>query len=218
MVQVEHTFIFTSSKIMKQYPSINGGVRHGVPVYVFDKLDGSNVRAEWTRKNGWVKFGRRHGLLDDSNPHLIEAKELILNLYGDDLVRVFREQRWQKATAFFEFYGENSFGGCHAEEPHTVTLLDVSVHPKGMLEPRPFLKLFDHLRLPNLLHHGNFTVDLQEQVAAGTLPGMTFEGVVAKGSYVAPGLPLMFKLKSLAWLNRLKEKCGEDEEMFNRLR
>lgn len=205
---------------MKQYPSINGGVRHGVPVYIFDKLDGSNVRAEWTRKGGWTKFGRRHGLLDDSNPALIESKALILDLYADDLEREFRKQRWQKATAFFEFYGPNSFAGYHEDEPHTVTLLDVAVHPKGLLEPRQFLKLFGDLPAGTaaLLHHGNFTKNIQEQVAAGTFPGMTYEGVVAKGGYDRPGCPLMFKWKSLAWLKRLKEKCGEDDEMFNRLR
>jgi hypothetical protein len=35
---------------MKQYPSIDATVRRGILVYAFDKLDGSNIRAEWDRK------------------------------------------------------------------------------------------------------------------------------------------------------------------------
>jgi hypothetical protein len=186
---------------MKQYPTIPGGVHRGVPVYVFDKLDGSNVRAEWSRKAGWYKFGRRHGLLDDTNPILArEARDLMLNSYSDDLAAIFRKQRWDRVIAFFEFWGESSFAGNHEEEPHQVTLIDVSVHRKGILEPRTFLKLFDGLSagLPALLHHGNFTADLQGQVEDGTLEGMTYEGIVAKGKCTRPGRPLMFKRKSRA--------------------
>lgn len=204
---------------MKQYPTIPGGVRRGVPVYIFDKLDGSNVRAEWSRKRGWHKFGRRHGLLDDSNPILAnEAQDLMLDSYGDDLGAIFRKQRWDRAIAYFEFHGPNSFAGHHEEEPHKVTLIDVSVHRKGILEPRKFLKLFDQLPagLPTLLHHGNFTADLQAEVANGTLDGMTFEGVVGKGKNVSPGRPLMFKWKSLAWLERLKGICKTDDEYEQR--
>jgi hypothetical protein len=206
---------------MKSYPQISAGVRKGVPVVVFDKLDGSNIRVEWSKKRGFYKFGRRNGLLDDSNPILRdEAPGLILDLYGDDLARVFHVEHWQRVIAFFEFHGPNSFAGNHEEEPHTVTLIDVSVHRKGILEPRKFLKLFGDLPagVPRVLHEGNFTDGLKEEVQEGTLDGMTFEGVVAKGRNVSPGRPLMFKWKSFAWLRRLKEYCGDNMELFNRMR
>lgn len=203
---------------MKPYPSIPGGVRHGVPVYVFDKLDGSNIRVEWTRKRGFWKFGRRNGLIDDTNPWLPEAPALFMAKYADDLYRIFREQRWEQATAFMEFWGPSSFAGNHEEETHDVTLFDVSVHRKGFLEPRMFLRLFGDLDHPRLLHHGNFTCDMQEQVAAGTLDGVTFEGVVAKGAWDRKaGRPLMFKWKSQAWINKLRAYCGENDELFQRL-
>lgn len=205
---------------MKPYPSVSAGVRGGVPVYVFDKLDGSNVRAEYSRKRGFYKFGRRNGLLDDSNPVLRdEAPGLILDLYGDDLARVFRKQRWDRTVAFFEFHGPNSFAGNHEDEAHTVTLLDVSVHRKGILEPREFLRLFGGLPAghPELLHVGNFTDGLKHEVEQGTLEGMTFEGVVAKGKHVSPGRPLMFKWKNHAWLRRLKDYCGDNMELYHRL-
>jgi len=206
---------------MKPYPSIKGGVPCRTPVYIFDKLDGSNVRAEWTRKRGWWKFGRRTGLLDDTNPVLRdEVPGLIMGLYADDLARIFLKRRLQRATAFFEFHGPNSFAGTHQEEPHTVTLLDVAVDKKGILEPRDFLRWFGDIQAGHatLLHHGNFTHEMKEQVQEGVFPGMTYEGVVAKGPYVSPGRPLMFKWKNYAWLRRLKAWCGDDLEKFNRLR
>lgn len=203
---------------MKSYPSINGGVQFGTHVYVFDKLDGSNVRAEWTRKAGWTKFGRRNGLLDDSNS-ILKAKVpgLILDKYGDVLEEIFRKKRWSKATAFFEFHGPNSFAGYHDEnDEHTVTLLDVSADRRGFLEPREFLKLFQYVETPTLLHQGNFTRPMQEAVSNGELEGMTFEGIVAKGPYVSPGRPLMFKWKNQAWLDRLRSDCKDEAEFLRR--
>lgn len=47
---------------------------------------------------------------------------------------------------------------------------------------------------------------------------MTFEGVVAKGAWDRKkGMPLMFKWKSLAWLKKLRDVCGEDEVLFRKL-
>jgi hypothetical protein len=43
---------------MKTYPSISRDIV-GQPIYAFDKLDGSNIRAEWSKKNGFHKFGSR---------------------------------------------------------------------------------------------------------------------------------------------------------------
>jgi hypothetical protein len=184
---------------------------------VFPKYDGSNVRAEWSRKRGWYKFGRRNGLLDDSNPVLAaEAKPLMLDTYGDDLARIYRAQRWDRAIAFFEFFGPNSFAGSHEDEEHEVMLLDVSVHRKGLLEPRQFLKTLDGIKLPPVLHFGNFTADISAQVEAGEFPGQTFEGVIAKGAYKTPGRPLMFKRKNQAWLDKLRGECVCDAEFQRR--
>jgi len=203
---------------MKTYPEIPGGVRHGVPVYIFDKLDGSNVRVEWTPKRGFWKFGRRNGLIDDTNPWLTEVPALFMEKYADDLHRIFKKERYDKATAYMEFWGPSSFAGNHEDETHDVTLFDVSVHRKGFLEPRQFLRLFGELDHAALLHHGNFTHDIKREVEQGILEGMTFEGVVAKGAWDRKaGRPLMFKWKSLAWIAKLHDLCGEDEEMFQRL-
>ena len=79
---------------MKGYPSIPSWSRAGgTPVYVFDKLDGSNVRCEVTRKGVISKFGKRDGLLDEQTPHLIQAATLIPEKYGEDLCRLRRGRR-----------------------------------------------------------------------------------------------------------------------------
>jgi hypothetical protein len=190
----------------------------GLPVYVFDKLDGSNVRVEVDRKGRLTKFGKREGLLDDQTPFLREAETLIPQKYGDDLGRIVRDERWERATFYFEFWGPGSFAGWHADEPHTVTLFDVAPHKKGFLEPREFLKVCGHLDHAKLLHQGNFTKDIADAISEGTLPEMTFEGVVAKGQWDRKrGMPLMFKWKNLAWFDKLRNRCNGDEKLFESL-
>ena len=61
---------------MKTYPSIDRDVRN-IFVYAFDKIDGSNIRAEWTPKKGFDKFGSRNCLMDASHPHLGDAIGII---------------------------------------------------------------------------------------------------------------------------------------------
>lgn len=48
---------------MKQYPSIDHVIRSG-KFYLFDKHDGSNIRAERSKKQSFYKFGIRTRLLD----------------------------------------------------------------------------------------------------------------------------------------------------------
>ena len=202
---------------MKTYPTISRDIV-GQPIYAFDKLDGNNIRAEWTRKRGFCKFGSRKRLIGTDDSLLGKSQQLILDKYGDDLTRIFREQRWQKATAFFEYHGPNSFIGMHdPNDELTVTLFDVAADKKGILEPRDFLKIFKDIDIAPLLHHGNANSDFIAEVKEGRLEGMTFEGVVCKGKIVTPGRPLMFKIKSQAWLDRLKQKCGDDEKLFTEL-
>jgi hypothetical protein len=96
---------------MKEYPSIPAAADLlarpddylGRAFVAFDKLDGSNIRAEWDRKKGWHRFGSRRRLLDASNPLLGQAIQLILDGCGDGLAKAFINDhtlRWpQEATA-----------------------------------------------------------------------------------------------------------------------
>lgn len=193
---------------MKEYPSITNIPVKSEYVYVFDKLDGSNIRAEWSKKKGFYKFGTRHRLMDRSEPIFGKAIDLILKDFSEPLSKIFREDKQEKAMAFFEFVGPNSFAGTHdPSDDHQVVLLDVSY--KGLLEASDFLKKFQHLAIPACLHFGKVNQEFIEKVKDGSLPGMTFEGVVAKGKYISPGLPLMFKIKNQFWINKVKSKFQE---------
>ena len=202
---------------MKTYPSIDREVTNE-PIYAFDKLDGNNIRAEWSRKKGFWKFGSRGRLLDPSDELVGEAQQLVLDKYGDSLAKIFREQRWQKAIAFFELHGPRSFiGQHHPEDEKTVTLFDVAGDKKGIIEPRDYLRTFGDLDMAPLLYQGNSNSLFQSEVEEGRLEGMTFEGVVCKGKNVSPGRPLMFKIKNKAWLDKVRAHCHGDEKLFKAL-
>lgn len=200
---------------MKSYPTINGKIVDQ-PIYAFDKLDGSNVRAEWSRKRGFYKFGKRNHLLDDADPTVREAEHLITETYSDDVAKICRDERWDNIVCFFEFYGQSSFAGQHVDEPHEATLIDVSTK-KGILEPRDFLKIFGHVKHAPLLYHGNPNSEFLDDVRNGTLSGMTFEGVVCKGKWCSPGLPMMFKVKNHAWVERVKQRYAGNQALIEQL-
>jgi hypothetical protein len=202
---------------MKSYPSITTKFpSKGNKIIAFDKLDGSNIRVEWSKKRGFYKFGTRNRLLDESDPVFGESKQLIIDKYEEDLVKIFREQRWEKALGFFEFGGENSFAGTHQDEEHDVILFDVHVFKKGMVEPKTFRKLFeDIVETPKVLYQGNLTSDFVDDVKDGSLTDMTFEGVVCKWEHRDQAE--MCKVKSRQWLDKLKTYCKNDPKLFNRL-
>ena len=202
---------------MKTYPSIpkipiRKSTSVDQPVYVFDKLDGSNIRVEWSKKKGFHKFGTRKRLLDPNDEMLGKACTLI----DENLADVFIKQQWQDITAYFEYHGKNSFAGRHnPNDEHRLTLIDVNVYKRGFVSPKDFYKMFRGFDVAELLYHGIIDQPFINVVENGELEGMTFEGVVCK--YSQKKVHKMFKLKNRAWLKKLREFCGEDQEMFNRL-
>ncbi len=141
-----------------------------------------------------------------------------MNKYSESLQKIFKDNRWSTATCFFEFFGPSSFAGVHLEdEMQDVVLFDVSAEKRGMLEPREFIRTFGDLDIAKVLYHGNPTDEFVTSVRDGSLSGMTFEGVVCKGQYVSPGLPLMFKVKNEAWISRVKSLYVGDEKMIAQL-
>jgi len=99
----------------------------------------------------------------------------------------------------------------------TATLIDVNPYKQGILEPTKFIKYFKHLDIPKVLYEGHITIEFIDQVKNSTLPGMTEEGVVCKGAYETPGMPLMFKIKSRKWLEKLKQYCKGNDSLFEKL-
>lgn len=202
---------------MEIYPSIFTKIINE-PIYAFDKLDGSNIRAEWSNKTGFSKFGTRKRLLDPNEKPFGEAIDLFMDKYSDDLEAIFRKQKFQRATAFLEFAGPNSFAGFHEEEIHDVTLFDLHVYRQGMLPPKEFLKLFDDkVDIAPVLYTGKPNQDFLESVRNSTLEGMTFEGVVCKGALDNRRRPITFKKKSEAWFTKLRGKYGNNEKLLNQL-
>lgn len=200
---------------MEIYPTIPKQI-FDTQIFAFDKLDGSCIRAEWTRKNGFSKFGSRKRLLDESDPILGEAIGIFKEHHEETLARLFTKARYEKATAFLEFFGENSFAGYHEDEDHKLVIFDVHVYKKGLLLPQDFLKLVEgHVETPDLLHFGKASAPFVESVKKSTLEAMTFEGVVCKGE--RKQRPVFFKVKSEAWLQRLKNKCAGNEKLFQTL-
>lgn len=203
---------------MKTYLSIPKDIRTDINIYAFDKLDGSNIRAEWSKKRGFYKFGTKTQMLGEDHPMFGKAIPLIKSTYEEGLSEVFTEQKYENVVCFFEYYGPDSFAGYHNLEQMQVTLLDVSPLRKGILEPAEFIRLFKHLGIPKVLYYGKANSIFVEQVRNGTLSGITFEGVVckAKNDKRIP-IPIMFKIKSRAWLDKLKDYCKDDEDLFELL-
>lgn len=210
----------SQDKIVKSYPSISYATECRVPIVAFDKLDGSNVRAEWSRKKGFYKYGTRTRLVDASDPLFGKVPVLIADKYAAEVDRVMRETRWDSGYFFFEFWGPSSFAGMHnLNEQQTVTLIDVAPFGAGILEPERLLKLFGHMDHAKILYQGDVTPEFIESVRDGSLSGMTFEGVVCKGKNdKKTKAPVMFKQKSRGWLDKLREHCGDNDELFRTLR
>jgi hypothetical protein len=219
--------MMTRGQAMKEYPSIpaaghllarSANDYLGRPFIAFDKLDGSNIRAEWDRKRGWHGFGSRRRLLDPSQPLLGRSGELILDSYGDGLARVFTEDptfgRPQQATAYFEFLGPHSFAGQHdpkvlgveSNEPFRVMLIDVNIHKRGLVSAEEFVERFGHLGIPRVIRRGVLDREFIADVRANRFE--TPEGVILKGG--EGHQRWMAKVKTTAYFHRLKTFFQDD--------
>ncbi len=200
---------------MKSYPKIPHDIDFGLEYDVFDKLDGSNIRAEWRPKAGFDRFGTRKLMLHDGNL-LAPARQLIKEKYEESLSRIFVSEKYQEVTCFFEYVGPNSFAGYHfdAVDRMDVVLFDVSPLRKGMLDPATFLRMFGHLHVPHHLGRRRLDAAFVEAVRSGLLADITFEGVVCKTTL--KNRLRMAKIKSRAWLDRLKSECRSEEEFVQR--
>ena len=202
---------------MEQYPSISHIVTNTI-IHAYDKLDGSNIRAEWTRKNGFSKFGTRTQLLDTSHRFLGGAIPLFQDKYVDELHARFKKERWEKATVFFEFHGPNSFAGKHnLDDMHDVTLFDIHQYKQGLLTPKRFEDITEGIDTAALLYQGKPNQQFLEEVRQGRLEGMTFEGVICKGGLDNRRRLIQFKVKNQAWLDRLRNLVGDDDMLFRKL-
>lgn len=198
---------------MKSYPSIgrvdplNGWDRD---LYTFDKLDGSNLRFEWSRKTGWFKFGTRKRLIDKNDPMFGPAISLFMETLAEPLAEIAHNNKWINIVAFAEFWGKKSLAGRHSpEDPKFLTLFDVSIYRHGMLGPKEFLKYFKYLNIPNFLGVRKWDKNFVDSIKASAIEGITLEGCVGKsGDY--DDLTLV-KCKTQKWLDEVKRLYSEEE-------
>lgn len=199
---------------MKQYPTISKEPRYGQSAYVFGKLDGQNIRSEWSPKKGLTKFGSRKILIGEDAQ--MAAAFPLIKKHEDALGKIFREQKYERVICFFEYWGPQSFAGFHIpDDQMNCTLIDIDVFKRGQIDPRDFVKLFSHL--PNVAQclASSFTGSDAELVKRGEYPGQTFEGVVVKvPAFKRWEQPYLFKVKSDAWIDKVRAIHGEHADKY----
>jgi hypothetical protein len=192
----------------------------------FEKLDGTNLHWDWERDFGWHSFGARRDEFDLSpagiarwaaaHPNLVGCVDSFRATLVGGLEQVFRSGGWyENFTAFrvfTEWLGPQSFAGLHrAGDVMETVLFDVEAIGFGLIGPEQFVRDFGHLRSARVVFRGKFTGQFAEEVRRGKY-GVK-EGVICKGGTGGSDL-WMAKIKTMAYLERLKEAFGERWEDY----
>ena len=190
---------------MKIFPSIRQS-RKPFKAHIFDKLDGTNLRFSWNKKEGWYEYATRTRPLPADHKLYQIGYEIFLNKFADKIVSVASRNNWKRLDVFFEFYGENSFAGRHyLNEKQTISMIDLAPNTRGFLNPLEFLELFNDLNIASYLGEADWNEDYIEAVRTGLVEGITFEGVVAK----AENKQRMAKAKTQKWIDKVIAEYGE---------
>ena len=207
---------------MRQYCEIPGPSKAPQEQCIaFYKYDGSNLRFEYSKKQGWHKFGTRHLMFDETDETYGPAIKIFLDTYGDSIPKVLRDNKDyrnihnQNIVAFCEFFGPNSLAGWHdKDDPKEVVLFDIWLYKKGFVLPKDFVRDFGHLKIPPVVYEGNFNKQFIEDVKEGKYP--VDEGIVAKGVIKgyknSPNGIWMSKVKSKLWIEKLQNRYKESQE------
>lgn len=203
---------------MKSYPSIaasTGQTFREIPnAYVFDKLDGSNMRFEWSRKRGWHKYGTRTRMLDESDPVFGAVIPKFHSLLGPEIDKIAKQARWEGLVVFAEWYGPASVAGCHVDnkpEEMCLELIDANVHKKGFMDPGEYLKVFAGLPQAAFLGRTNWTRGFVKEVWEGKIEGVSFEGVVGKSGSGNDHDRVMAKAKTSKWISVIRSRYSAEE-------
>lgn len=198
---------------MLSYPSIPSYKQTviGEPCIAFFKYDGSNIRFEWNPKKGWYKYGTRNQLFDQNSVPWNQAIPIFHDIMADDIVTQVKNQEGRKVeriVAFTEFFGPSSFAGCHDDsEQKELVLFDVSVYKKGFYSAKTFVEMFNQFPyMADVVYQGNMNYPFINDVRIGRYA--LNEGVVCKGH------DWVCKIKTDAWLERLKGKYGDEWQKY----
>ena len=203
---------------MKHYPEINyyGGF-WGLPIIAFEKLDGSNIRAEYSQKRGFYKFGTRNWMIDRNSTPFGFAIDLFLNKYEKPLTEIFKSKTYRNTLSFVcfaELYGEKSEFGQHEfdNDSFDITLFDISEYKKGLIPPRQFINDFRQIGIPKIIYDGNLNSNFVVEVKTNVYD--LKEGVVCKGQTLRkPPHNLYYcKIKTNEWFERLRARNSKQYE------
>ncbi len=197
---------------MEQYPSIVGSAKAPLnkPCIAFYKYDGSNLRWEWSPKQGWHKFGTRRHLFDKSDLQFSEAIPIFMGGLVDEIVYRTKQivRNPQRITAFTEFFGPGSFAGSHVSgEVKELRLFDVFLFQKGFVSPKQFVEVYgDMPQAAEIVYEGLLNKSFIMDIKKGKYK--VFEGVIAKGN------GFMVKIKTDEYFRQLRHKYPERWEDF----
>jgi hypothetical protein len=108
-----------------QIPLAAGQSFRAFTAYLFDKLDGRHVRAFWSKKRGWERFGTRELMFDASEPEYGPAIALFHSTLAEPLAKIATDHRWRELVVFVEYWGPGSLAGLDVKGPGMrVDLLD----------------------------------------------------------------------------------------------
>ena len=206
-------------------------------VIAFNKEDGSNFRVEFNYKSrlgptkGFIKFGTKTELINESNPLFGKAITIFKDKYADSLNEILSNRNKRSIfsgidviTLYFEYRGEKSFAGFHFTDDDTkdIILIDVFLKRKNFVDPNSFLDIFENhsiIKIPKVIYEGDLTISFINSIRDNNytenncLYPDVKEGVVCKGiERLKNNQILMTKVKTKLWLNKLKGLYPTDFE------
>lgn len=197
---------------MKHYPEIEYfGDYWGLPIIAFEKIDGSNLRFEYSQKRGFYKFGTRGTMIDKYTLPFGFGVPLFLNKYEKILTEIFKSKTYRNILSFVcfaELYGTKSAFGQHEffNDDFDITLFDISEYKKGLIPPRQFIKDFQDVGIPRIVYEGNLNKEFVQDVKRNKF-GLN-EGVVCKGVISNKKADNLYycKIKTDEWFQRLRAR------------
>lgn len=212
LVRVQHWF----QEFMKTYHHIlHYRPEHDVDVIAFDKLDGSNIRVEYSHKRGFYKFGSRETMFDERSKPFGFVIKLFKDTVEKPLTEILKKEfkKYLSIVCFFELVGKKSEFGQHdfGNDEFELVLIDVSLYNHGLLDPYEFVDKFKTLNIPKIVYEGPLTEEFATRVKCNEF-GLS-EGVICKGiikKYKKQRKVIYHsKIKTKDWLERLKQRYYE---------
>jgi len=204
---------------MKDYPSILRISEEfiGKECISFMKLDGSNLRVEFSSKTGFYKWGTRNRLFDASDPEYGRAIPIFHKKYAQDLEKLISRffPKCKSAIFYMEFFGPESFAGQHNfNKDFDLVIFDINIYKKGFLDPKTFIKICENIHTPEIIYQGKLTEEFVKDIREKKYP--VEEGVVCKGMLDPKNIHSQWRCKIKTWeyLAKIKKTFGAEYQKY----